>query len=163
MDPTFIIIVVGAIVVAIFVRLIAGSFDGDRVEQYIRGIGGELIDRSWDPFGPGWFGEKDSRIYEIVYRDRDGRTHRAHVKTSMMNGVYLTNDRIVEDAPSRSVEEEKELLKRRLAELERLSIKGEPNAAPDSGCAGQLSASPEGQAPDSQRTSSSDGGGSAPS
>ena len=76
------------------------------------------IDKSWDPFGPGWFGEKDSRIYEIVYRDRDGRVHRDHVKTSMMSGVYLTNDRIVEDRPKRSVEEEKAELRRRLAELE---------------------------------------------
>lgn len=97
----------------------AGAFDGDRVEQYIRDIGCELVDKSWDPFGPGWFGEKDSRIYEIVYRDPDGRVPRAHVKTSMMSGVYLTNDRIVEDGPRRSVEDEKAELRKRLAELER--------------------------------------------
>ena len=131
MEPA--VIVVGIIILAIVIRLIAGSFDGDRVEQYIREIGGELVDRSWDPFGPGWFGEKDSRIYEIVYRDREGRTHRAHVKTSMMSGVYLTNDRIVEDAPSRSIEEEKRPLKSRLAELERQSPQGEPGAAPNGG------------------------------
>jgi hypothetical protein len=133
-----VIIVVGVIIFAIVIRLIAGSFDGDRVEQYIREIGGELIDRSWDPFGPGWFGEKESRIYEIVYRDRDGRTHRAHVKTSMMSGVYLTNDRIVEDTPPRSAEEENEQLRRRLAELERLSTKGEPSATPNGGPATPL-------------------------
>ena len=103
---------------AVVIRLISGSFDGERVEQYIRDMDCELIDKSWDPFGPGWFGEKDSRIYEIVYRDRDGRVHRAHVKTSMMSGVYLTNDRIVEDRLKRSVEEEKAELRRRLAELE---------------------------------------------
>lgn len=131
MEP--VIIVVGVIILAIVIRLIAGAFDGDRVEQYIRDIGGELIDRSWDPFGPGWFGEKDSRIYEIVYRDRDGRTHRAHVKTSMMSGVYLTNDRIVADTPPRSVEEEKDQLRRRLAELERLSTRGEQNGAAERG------------------------------
>jgi hypothetical protein len=127
MEP--VIVVVGVFILAIVIRLIAGSFDGERVEQYIREIGGELIDRSWDPFGPGWFGDQDSRIYEIVYRDRDGRTHRAHVKTSMMSGVYLTNDRIVEDTPPRSVEEQKEELRRRLAELELLSTGGEPGAA----------------------------------
>lgn len=156
MEPVFVLIIIGVIVLAIFFRLIAGAFDGDRVEQYIRDIGGELIDRSWDPFGPGWFGEKDSRIYEVVYRDRDGRIHRAHVKTSMMAGVYFTNDRIVEDA-TRSVEEEKERLKQRLAELERLSTKGEQVAAPNSRRAGQLSASPDTQSSDSQRTSSSGG------
>lgn len=115
MEP-FIIIVF--IALAICIRLLAGSFDGERVEKYVRDMGCELIDKSWDPFGLGWFGEKDSRIYEIVYRDREGRVHRAHVKTSMMSGVYLTNDHVVEDRPELSVEEEKAELRRRLAELE---------------------------------------------
>tara|TARA_R110002072_G_scaffold165525_4_gene318776 strand:- start:19257 stop:19613 length:357 start_codon:yes stop_codon:yes gene_type:complete len=110
-------IIIGFIVLAIVLRLIAGSFDGDRVERYLRDSGCELIDRSWAPFGPGWFGEQDSRIYEVVYRDRDGRVHRAHVKTSMLSGVYLNNDRIVEDLPKRSVADEKAELRRRLAEL----------------------------------------------
>ena len=114
----FAIVIFGVIGLAVVFRLIAGSFDGERVEQYLRERDCELIDKSWDPFGPGWFGEKDSRIYEVVYRDRDGRVHRAHAKTSMMSGVYLTNDRIVEDRPIRSVEEEKAELKKRLAELE---------------------------------------------
>jgi hypothetical protein len=117
MDPAVIIFV--GISIAIVLRFMAGTFDGDRVEQYIRDMGCELLDKSWDPFGPGWFGEKDARIYQIVYRDREGRVHRAHVKTSMMSGVYLTNDEIVEDAPKRSVEEEKAELRRRLAELEK--------------------------------------------
>ncbi len=50
--------------------------------------------------GPGWFGEKDSRIYEIVYRDRDGHVPLAHVKSSMMSGVYLKNDQIIEPPPA---------------------------------------------------------------
>lgn len=106
------------IVLAILIRLAAGSFDGNRVEKYLNDMGCELLDRSWAPFGPGWYGEQDSRIYEIIYRDPEGRVHRAHVKTSMLSGVYLTNDRIVEDRPSISVEEEKAQLRRRLAELE---------------------------------------------
>ena len=122
MDPSvFPLIFIGFIVVAVLIRLAAGSFDGERVEQYIRDMDCELIDKSWDPFGPGWFGEKESRIYEIVYRDRDGRVHRAHVKTSMLSGVYLTNDRIIEDKPKLSVEDEKAALQKRLAELEQNS------------------------------------------
>ncbi|MGJ8677955.1 MAG: hypothetical protein ACSHX0_10595 [Akkermansiaceae bacterium] len=117
MEP--VAIVIGFILLALAIRLMAGSFDGERVEQYIRDMNCELIDKSWDPFGPGWFGEKNSRIYEIIYRDHDGRVHRAHVKTSMMSGVYLTNDQIIEDKPKQSVEEEKIELRRRLAELER--------------------------------------------
>ncbi len=114
-----------AIIVAFIARGIAGAFDGDRVEAYVRQRGWELVDRSWDPFGPGWFGEKDSRIYQIVYRDERGALHRAHVKTSMFSGVYLTNDEMVEQAaPDASamdagdLEKENARLKERIAELE---------------------------------------------
>jgi hypothetical protein len=122
MEPAIIIVL--AIAFAIVFRLMAGSFDGERVERYLKDQGYELIDRSWDPFGPGWFGEKDSRIYQVVYRDRQGCVHRAHVKTSMMSGVYLTNDRVVAEpgaespGPAESLESEKERLQRRLAEIE---------------------------------------------
>lgn len=123
MDPSsFIGFFLLFIVIAVVARLVAGTFDGERVESYISAMGGELLDRSWDPLGPGWYGEKDSRIYAIVYRDKLGRVHRAHVKTSMMSGVYLTNDEIIAEPDSRipqeSIEEEKERLRRRLAELE---------------------------------------------
>jgi hypothetical protein len=115
--------ILGVIVLGIIIRVIAGSFDNSRVERYIQSIGGELLDCSWAPFGPGWFGEKDSRIYAIVYRDSAGAVHRAHVKTSVFSGVYLTNDEIIEDPrpafhANESVEEEKARLRRRLAELE---------------------------------------------
>ena len=114
--------------IALFARLLAGSFDGDRVERYVRQRGWTLVDKSWDPFGPGWFGEKDSRIYQIVYRDEDGDVHRAHVKTSMMSGVYLTNQRLVQRAErpdpepagsERDLEVENARLRARIAELER--------------------------------------------
>lgn len=123
MEPIF-IIVGGFIALAVVTRLIAGSIDGNRVEHYLRERGWELVDRSWDPFGPGWFGEKDSRIYQIVYRDQQGNLHRAHVKTSMFSGVYLTNDRMVQatDHPQPPHEnaliEENCRLRQRIAELE---------------------------------------------
>lgn len=118
MDGT-VILILGVIFLAIIFRLLAGTMDHGRVEQYIRNMGGELLDKSWQPFGPGWYGEKDSRIYRIVYRDQEGRVHEAHVKTSMWSGVYLTNDRIIEDSVRSSLEEENERLKQRIAELER--------------------------------------------
>ena len=126
MEPFAIIIFM--VIAGISIRLMAGSFDGERVERYVRQQGWELIDRSWAPFGPGWFGEKDSKIYQIVYRDQQGRLHRAHVKTSMLSGVYLTNDRIVEEtvspAPKENVSDlkaENEQLRRRVEELEKKS------------------------------------------
>lgn len=123
MDPVTVFI--GLLVVAVVIRLLAGSFDEDRVSSYLRSKGLELVDKSWDPFGPGWFGEDDSRIYKIIYRDRSGRLHRAHVKTSMLSGVYLTNDEVVDADPDRkptaeeALREENQYLRNRIRELEK--------------------------------------------
>jgi hypothetical protein len=84
------------ILVVLGIRVLAGSFDKGRVETYIQENGHKLLDIQWSPLGPGWFGEKDSRIYRIQYRDSSGNRHEAYAKTSMMTGVYLTEDRIVE-------------------------------------------------------------------
>lgn len=117
----------GFILLALSFRLIAGGLDGGRVERYVRERGWELVDRSWDPFGPGWFGEKDSRIYQIVYRDREGNLHQAHVKTSMLSGVYLTNDQLIQikspsaPPPRPDLAEENRRLRQRIQELERNS------------------------------------------
>lgn len=93
----FILIAVLMLGLMLGTRLLAGSLDSERVKDYIHSLGGELLDCSWNPLGPGWFGEKSDRIYRIVYRDRQGRIHRADVKTSMFSGVYLTNDAILSD------------------------------------------------------------------
>ena len=117
----------GFILLAIVFRLIAGGLDGGRVEQYVRARGWELVDRRWRPFGPGWFGEKDSRIYQIVYRDCEGNLHQAHVKTSMLSGVYLTNDQLIQikspsaPPPRPGLAEENRRLRQRIQELEKNS------------------------------------------
>lgn len=81
--------------IALCVRLIAGLLDGNRIDGYVRERGGRVLDRSWAPFGRGWFGEKDSRIYQVTYRDREGNVRRASCKTSMFSGVYFTDDVVV--------------------------------------------------------------------
>ena len=111
------------IVVAIVIRLMAGGMDGDRVGEYIRSQGGELIESHWSPFGRGWFGEKNDRIYEVRYRDRLGNIHEATVKTSMFSGVYFTEDKIVQPAKTdeshaSDIELENARLRQRIAELE---------------------------------------------
>ncbi len=105
------------------IRLWAGSMDGERIERYVSERGGRLLSREWTPFGPGWFGEKDSRLYAITFVDREGNTHEATCKTSMLSGVYLTEDRIVGSGPGRERDSSADLAEenRRLkAELERL-------------------------------------------
>ncbi|MGD0516055.1 MAG: hypothetical protein ABSA26_00845 [Thermoguttaceae bacterium] len=114
--------------IAIVIRLVAGSIDTGRIESYVSQQGWTLLDKSWDPFGPGWFGEKDSRIYQIVYRDSEGDIHKAHVKTSLLSGVYLTNDHVVErdkkataegSETDEDLQQENERLRRKIQELEK--------------------------------------------
>jgi hypothetical protein len=93
MEPIGILLVVVAI--AVVIRLLAGSMDGDRIETYVRQRGGTLRSKSWAPFGKGWLGEKSDRIYEIEYETSAGEIRRATVKTSMLTGVYFTDDRPV--------------------------------------------------------------------
>ena len=85
---------------AIAIRLIAGSMDEDRVGDYVRSRGGRLLSKEWAPFGRGWVGEKDSRIYNVTYEDGEGAIHEATCKTSAFSGVYFTEDRIVRRPPA---------------------------------------------------------------
>lgn len=80
---------------AIVIRLIAGSMDKDRIGDYVRSRGGRLLSKEWAPFGRGWAGEKDSRIYIVTYEDSAGQVHRATCKTSSFSGVYFTDDEVV--------------------------------------------------------------------
>jgi hypothetical protein len=128
MEPAviFVVLIPLAILVAIFIRFAAGGLDHDRVRQYVEERGGKLISADWAPFGPGWFGEKSDRIYQVHYVDVDGNKHEAYAKTSMWTGVYLTEDRIVEYAKApvdpedvESLEEENRRLREELARLKR--------------------------------------------
>jgi len=96
MDPAVVIVIF--VLVAIVIRLLAGSMDGDRVRAYIEERGGRLLSSGWAPFGKGWLGEKSDRIYEVRYLDSDGNEHEASCKTSMFTGVYFTEDCIVRHA-----------------------------------------------------------------
>jgi len=88
-------IFVALVAVATLIRLAMGGIDRSRVRSYVESRGGRLLDARWAPFGPGWFGERSDRIYEVRYLDKDGNEHVAHCKTSMWTGVYFTEDRVV--------------------------------------------------------------------
>jgi hypothetical protein len=77
MEPAafFVVLIPIGIIVAIVIRFAAGGLDQDRVKQYVEQRGGKLLTAEWSPFGPGWFGEKSDRIYQVRYLDVDGTDH----------------------------------------------------------------------------------------
>jgi hypothetical protein len=78
--------------IVIALRLIAGALDRDRIKEHIENAGGQVLDINWNPFGTGWFGSKNERIYDVTYRTRQGKTVTATCKTSMFSGVYWTSN-----------------------------------------------------------------------
>jgi hypothetical protein len=98
MNPAVVFLIV--VVVMLTAWWIARSLDAGRIELYLKGRGCALLSQQWRPFGRGWFGSTHERIYEIRYRDRDGSVHEALAKTSMLAGVYLSEDQVVQSAPA---------------------------------------------------------------
>ncbi len=128
-NPAAIIIIF--IVVAIIIRLIAGSLDGGRIESHFSEEGKEFISKEWTPLGKGWFGDKSDRIYKVTYKDKDGNIHEAYCKTSMFSGVYTTDDKIIvhdmKTKPAiKELEEENQKLKE---EIERLKKENQQDSS----------------------------------
>jgi 5-methylthioribose kinase len=133
MELLWLLLIPAAILIVIVVRLAAGGMDRDRIRLYIEERGGKVIDTFWEPFGPGWFGERSDRIYSVRYRDRDGNEHQAYCKTSMWSGVYLAEDRIVKNAASapsevQTLEAENQRLREELERLKRAQQQAEPGS-----------------------------------
>lgn len=86
----------GLVALMVVVRLVAGAWDHRRIRDDVAGRGGEVREIVWSPMGPGWFGDKSSRIYRVTYVDREGQVRSAFCKTNALGGVYFTQ----EDGPS---------------------------------------------------------------
>ncbi len=84
--------------IAIFIRLGAGSADHDRIHAELQSKGATNIQIEWSPLGKGWFGEKNDRIYLVTYTDIAGGVHRTWCKTSMFGGVYFSDHEVVDEA-----------------------------------------------------------------
>src|SRR4051812_19422087 len=82
------------VVITVVTWVLASSSDRNRIAKYIQERGGRIVSIAYAPFGRGWFGEKNDRIYEGGYYDHEGNQHFASCKTSMWSGVYWTEDRI---------------------------------------------------------------------
>src|SRR4051812_36214920 len=94
------LVICAGLLLALGIRLAAGSMDRERIETYVSQKGGRIVSITWAPFGRGWFGEKSDRIYEVVYYDAEGKQHFATAKTSMWSGVYWTHDTVTHDKPT---------------------------------------------------------------
>jgi hypothetical protein len=83
--------------VAVFagIRFVAGVFDRERIKKYVESRGGKLLVAKWQLGGPGSAGTTGERFYSVRYRDRDGDEHHAYCKTSMLAGVYFTQDSLL--------------------------------------------------------------------
>jgi len=79
------------IVIGLGIRWVAGSFDRDRIREYVESAGGKVLEITWNPFGPGWFGSRE-RIYDVRYQTRHGQIHTGTCKTSAYSGVYWTGN-----------------------------------------------------------------------
>lgn len=88
------VVVVLFVLAGIGIWMFSMSLDKNRITDYVEQRGGRIISIGWAPFGKGWFGEKEERIYEVVYYDKDGNQHFATCKTSFWTGVYWTEDRV---------------------------------------------------------------------
>ena len=73
------------------VRLGADRLDRQRIRAYVKERGGQVQQIQWRPFGKGWFGERNARIYAVDLVDAHGAGHTATCKTSMGAGVYWTD------------------------------------------------------------------------
>lgn len=79
------LLVIGA---AVAIRIVMHFVDKSRIKDEVEAKGGRIISISWNPFGRGWFFEKNERHYAVTYADRSGATVSATCKTSLFTGIY---------------------------------------------------------------------------
>jgi hypothetical protein len=69
------------------IRVVMHFVDKSRIKDEVESSGGRIISIRWNPFGRGWFLEKNERHYSVSIPI--GRRHRsATCKTSFFTGVY---------------------------------------------------------------------------
>jgi len=85
--------------VAVF-RVILHFVDKNRIKDEIEAKGGRVVAITWNPFGRGWFFEKNERHYKVAYTDRSGAALSTTCKTSLFSGVYWADGpTLAESAP----------------------------------------------------------------
>ncbi|MGX8794829.1 hypothetical protein ACR6HW_01865 [Fusibacter sp. JL298sf-3] len=68
------------------------SRDKKRIRRHFIHKGYESIEIEWAPFGPGFLGDSDNRIYHVGYTE-EGVYHSKYVKTNLGAAVYYTDEK----------------------------------------------------------------------
>jgi predicted RNA-binding Zn-ribbon protein involved in translation (DUF1610 family) len=79
------LLVIGA---GVAIRIVMHFVDKSRIKDEVEAKGGRIISIRWNPFGRGWFFEKNERHYSVTYTDRSGATVSTICKTSLFTGIY---------------------------------------------------------------------------
>ncbi len=72
------------------------KWDEARITDHLHRKNSEFISKEWRPFGKGWLSGGIDRIYQVDYYNEQGQLCEMTVKTSVLSGVYYTNDRVVQ-------------------------------------------------------------------
>ena len=76
-------------------------FDKSRIKDEVETRLGRVVSITWNPFGRGWFFEKNERHYDVTYVDRSGQTITTACKTSLFTGVYWADGPQLSEPPPR--------------------------------------------------------------
>jgi len=79
------------ILLATIVWIVWRKYRRDKLalRSYLASENGTFLSMTWAPFGPGWAGERNDRIYVVKYRNGRGETEQAYAKVSSTGAVYL--------------------------------------------------------------------------
>jgi hypothetical protein len=86
-----------ALVAIVVIRAILHFVDKSRIREDVEAKGGRILSIRWNPFGRGWFFEKNERHYAVTYTDRSGGTISAACKTSLFTGIYWADEPLAEE------------------------------------------------------------------
>jgi len=85
-----------SLVLIVLIRWLAGGLDESRIRSYLKDRGGEVLAIRSVPTRPGAVVEGSGRAFLVRHRDKDGQVHEGRFRTSLWEGVHITEDRVVE-------------------------------------------------------------------
>ena len=85
-------LLISAVALLIAIPLIAGPADRKRIREEIEGNGGTVLKISYNPFAKFWLNRGWGRIYDVIYRTRDGQNVTAICRATMFSGLsWISN------------------------------------------------------------------------